>query len=126
LLKNEWWISLRASTKSTVDLTKILKHFGIGGGHAKAAGFVLYGKKGENIKDIFKPLSSRERFNTSIIEVKHKPTNVNNVLPNTITVDDVKTNHSLQLDITNSNTNTDALFNENINRPKFKQKNNIL
>lgn len=42
-LSDQWWISLRASSKrADIDVSKIASSFG-GGGHAKAAGFALSG-----------------------------------------------------------------------------------
>lgn len=50
--KDEWSISLRGSSKSNLDLSKIAEKFG-GGGHAKAAGFAIREKDGSNLKTYF-------------------------------------------------------------------------
>lgn len=39
---DSWWISLRGSNKSPLDLAKICEKFG-GGGHPKACGFTIHG-----------------------------------------------------------------------------------
>ena len=41
-LSDSWWISLRGSNKSPLDLAKICEKFG-GGGHPKACGFTIHG-----------------------------------------------------------------------------------
>jgi len=66
-LKDEWWISLRANKFSSIDLTEVVKHFGNGGGHPKAAGFTIYGSKGHNLRTIFIPAESQFRFNYSSV-----------------------------------------------------------
>lgn len=53
LRSDEWWISLRASPDSSIDLTDVVKHFSNGGGHAKAAGFTIYGN---TLKTVFHPI----------------------------------------------------------------------
>lgn len=59
IMKDEWWCSARASDKSQIDLTEVLKHFDPkSGGHPKAAGFLL--SNGQNLRTILTP--STERF----------------------------------------------------------------
>ena len=41
-LSDSWWMSLRGSNKSSLDLAKICEKFG-GGGHPKACGFTIHG-----------------------------------------------------------------------------------
>ncbi len=48
---DEWWISLRASDNSTIDLSAICAEFG-GGGHPKASGFTIYGHASQKNKAI--------------------------------------------------------------------------
>jgi len=50
-LSDEWWVSLRASGNSSIDLTEVSD-----GGHAKASGFTIYGNKGENLRTYFTPV----------------------------------------------------------------------
>lgn len=47
---NQWWISLRGNDK--VNLSKIAEKFG-GGGHYNAAGFTIYGSKGQDLHSYF-------------------------------------------------------------------------
>lgn len=58
ILSNEWWISLRASDKSDIDLTEVVKHFDRGGGHPKAAGFTIYGNNGHTLRTVFQPITN--------------------------------------------------------------------
>lgn len=53
---DEWWISLRASDSSTIDLSEVVKHFENGGGHPKAAGFTIYGKNKQSLRTLFTPV----------------------------------------------------------------------
>lgn len=54
LVKDEWYISCRASTKSDIDLTKIVVQFdSMAGGHPKAAGMSLHGA--ESLRNILVP-----------------------------------------------------------------------
>lgn len=55
-LLDEWWISCRASSESSQDLTKICSEFSRSGGHAKAAGFTIFGSKNEKLQTYFKAL----------------------------------------------------------------------
>lgn len=45
--KNQWWISMRASKNSPVDLSELSSTLPGGGGHTKAAGFVIDGRYGD-------------------------------------------------------------------------------
>jgi len=61
---DEWWISLRGSKNNSLDLSKISSEFDRGGGHEKAAGFAIFGSKGQNLHTYFKILEvphSRQR-----------------------------------------------------------------
>lgn len=58
---NIWKISLRALQDNNIDLTEVVKHFGNGGGHAKAAGFKIYGDNQHTLKTIFKPITKEKR-----------------------------------------------------------------
>lgn len=49
--RDQWYISLRAGKDSTVDLSEITSYLPCGGGHAKAAGFTIYGP--ENLNTYF-------------------------------------------------------------------------
>ena len=49
----EWWVSFRAASDSPLDLSNITKMLPNGGGHPKAAGFTIYGSKGENLYTYF-------------------------------------------------------------------------
>ena len=49
----EWWVSFRASSSSTHDLSEITSHLPNGGGHPKAAGFTIYRANGENLHTYF-------------------------------------------------------------------------
>lgn len=51
---DQWWISLRGH-KGGLNLAKIAERLG-GGGHPPAAGFVIDGSKGENLKTYFTPI----------------------------------------------------------------------
>ena len=54
IIKDEWWCSARASDKSPIDLTEVLKHFDPkSGGHPKAAGFSL--SNGNSLRTILTP-----------------------------------------------------------------------
>ncbi len=53
----EWWLSFRATKDSPVDLSEVTSHLPNGGGHPKAAGFTIYGRKKENLDTYFSPLS---------------------------------------------------------------------
>jgi oligoribonuclease NrnB/cAMP/cGMP phosphodiesterase (DHH superfamily) len=55
----QWWVSLRASKDSTSDLSEITSHLPSGGGHAKAAGFVIHEKDGHNLNTYFKQIERR-------------------------------------------------------------------
>jgi oligoribonuclease NrnB/cAMP/cGMP phosphodiesterase (DHH superfamily) len=56
ILRNEWWLSCRASNKSSIDLVPILKQFDEkSGGHAKAAGMSLK----QPLLNYFKPAAKR-------------------------------------------------------------------
>lgn len=50
---NQWWISLRASDESTIDVSQIAQQFGRGGGHPKSAGFTIFGSNGDNMHNYF-------------------------------------------------------------------------
>jgi oligoribonuclease NrnB/cAMP/cGMP phosphodiesterase (DHH superfamily) len=52
IVKNEWWISMRAVADKGFDLSLISNEFPRGGGHACAAGFSYPG----NITEILKPI----------------------------------------------------------------------
>lgn len=54
-LLDEWWISLRTAS-SDIDLSKICSQFVRGGGHKKAAGFAIFGSKGEKLQTYFRIL----------------------------------------------------------------------
>jgi hypothetical protein len=58
--KNEWWISMRLSDKSTLNLSEICSKLPNGGGHAKAAGFTIYGDLGEDLYTYFTPMNKTE------------------------------------------------------------------
>jgi oligoribonuclease NrnB/cAMP/cGMP phosphodiesterase (DHH superfamily) len=62
IIRDEWWLSLRALSSNNIDLTKIVKHFGNGGGHPKASGTCIHGKKGHNLRTLFKPVPNNMRF----------------------------------------------------------------
>jgi oligoribonuclease NrnB/cAMP/cGMP phosphodiesterase (DHH superfamily) len=64
IIRDEWWLSLRALSSSNIDLTKIVKHFGNGGGHPKASGSCIHGSKGHNLKTLFKPVPNNMRFSS--------------------------------------------------------------
>jgi len=64
MLLDEWWVSLRALPGSDVDLTEIVKHFGNGGGHAKASGTSIRGKDGHALLSLFKPVPNDMRFDS--------------------------------------------------------------
>ena len=51
-MTNQWWCSARANAANDVDLSKIAQQHG-GGGHVKAASFVIYGDRGENLHTYF-------------------------------------------------------------------------
>ena len=51
----EWWLSFRAAKDSSVDLSEVTSYLPNGGGHPKAAGFTIYGRKGENLDTYFSP-----------------------------------------------------------------------
>lgn len=51
---DEWWISCRGKDDSDIDLSEITSQLSNGGGHPKAAGFTIYGEKGENLRTYFK------------------------------------------------------------------------
>nr|QBK85661.1 MAG: DHH family phosphohydrolase [Marseillevirus LCMAC101] len=55
---DSWWISLRGSSKSPLDLAKICEKFG-GGGHPKACGFTIHGEGSK----IWKNASDEQRKN---------------------------------------------------------------
>ncbi len=78
ILRDEWWLSLRANVESDIDLTEIVKHFGNGGGHPKASGFTIYGKDGHNLRTIFHPINNL---------------NYNKTVNNTNNTNDNNTNH---------------------------------
>lgn len=59
LINDVWVVSLRAKTSSTVDCTKIIKHLGEGGGHAKAAGVRM---PRDVFFQVFKPVSKEDMF----------------------------------------------------------------
>lgn len=57
---DEWWVSLRGSDISLLDLSQIASQFKPktfdgkrGGGHTKASGATIYGSNGENLKTYF-------------------------------------------------------------------------
>ena len=65
LMKDQWFISLRAHSDSNVDLTDLCKnHFKQGGGHPKAAGIMLDNNKGLYLRSLFVPVPLEERFHT--------------------------------------------------------------
>jgi oligoribonuclease NrnB/cAMP/cGMP phosphodiesterase (DHH superfamily) len=75
MTNDSYGLSLRASTDTNVDLTKIVKHMGYyteregsrvfkqsGGGHKKACGSSLSGKHGQTIRNVFVPVDEKSRF----------------------------------------------------------------
>jgi len=77
ILRDEWWVSLRANTESNVDLTEVVKHFGNGGGHAKAAGFTILGNLGHNIRTLFQPVAPEARFDLPL-QINTQPGDLGN------------------------------------------------
>lgn len=55
---DEWWMSCRASNECNIDVSEICAQFGRGGGHAKSAGFTIFGSKGDNLKTYFRILTA--------------------------------------------------------------------
>jgi len=56
---DEWWISLRASPKSKIDLPELIKTLR-SGGHPRACGFTIYGKDGHNLHTHFKLIKNEK------------------------------------------------------------------
>ncbi len=50
----EWWVGVRASDESPIDLSLLCQQFKRGGGHKKAAGFTILGTDGEDLHTYFK------------------------------------------------------------------------
>jgi oligoribonuclease NrnB/cAMP/cGMP phosphodiesterase (DHH superfamily) len=53
VVKKEFYISLRASKESSIDLTEVSKHFDEGGGHKKASGITLFDGLDQSIFESF-------------------------------------------------------------------------
>ena len=52
--KDEWYVSLRGRNSCNINLSQLTeKYFLQGGGHALAAGFMIDGKRGENLSTYF-------------------------------------------------------------------------
>lgn len=56
LENDEWWVSLRGVDK--VDLSVLTASIANGGGHKNAAGFTIYGQRGENLRTYFTPITN--------------------------------------------------------------------
>jgi oligoribonuclease NrnB/cAMP/cGMP phosphodiesterase (DHH superfamily) len=61
--KKNYWVSMRASRKNTVDVGALASQFG-GGGHEKAAAFTF---QGSDIDELFEPLPQVSASSTTVV-----------------------------------------------------------